>query len=312
MTQNTESGKLAPDAAAAGDPELARICELGQLMTLSPQDLIAKLKSDTATTRLAEANAQDRPGGDPSQSVPAVAALASLASIVATLQRDPLPPLRPGHASHVPAPQPAPTSQSVAEKRESRPASSYGDRGLRQQTLAAALGLIAGLAAVAATLLWLGGWLGAIRKPKVGEPAPAIDASGQATVDAVPPSPTAKPGSVSRDDTNSPARHGAPGDPTTPAVGGTEPKPSVDNLVQEAVRRIESGDVAGARKLLAGVGNDPRGLAQFTLAETYDPNMLAAWGARDIAPDLAKAKALYGEALSLGYARAGERLNALK
>jgi hypothetical protein len=92
----------------------------------------------------------------------------------------------------------------------------------------------------------------------------------------------------------------------------TTPKPSPELLVQEAVRRIERGDVSGARDLLARVGNDPRGLVPFTLAETYDPNMLAAWGTRDIAPDIEKAKGLYAEALSLGYAGAGQRLDLLK
>jgi TPR repeat protein len=48
------------------------------------------------------------------------------------------------------------------------------------------------------------------------------------------------------------------------------------------------------------------------LAETYDPNMLAAWGIRGVAPDVPKAKALYGEALDLGNARARQRLDALQ
>jgi hypothetical protein len=89
-------------------------------------------------------------------------------------------------------------------------------------------------------------------------------------------------------------------------------EPSPEPLVQEAMRRIESGDLLGARDLLASAGNDPRGLVPFTLAETYDPNMLAAWGARDIIPDVEKAKALYSQALSLGYAPAKRRMDFLE
>ena len=50
----------------------------------------------------------------------------------------------------------------------------------------------------------------------------------------------------------------------------------------------------------------------FALAETYDPNMLAAWGTRGVAADVAKARALYRKALSLGAERAQVRLDALR
>jgi hypothetical protein len=82
--------------------------------------------------------------------------------------------------------------------------------------------------------------------------------------------------------------------------------------VQEARQRIESGDVTGARDLLANAEADPSGLVLFTLAETYDPNMLAAWGMRGIGSDIEKARALYAAALSLGYVAARPRLDALQ
>jgi hypothetical protein len=90
------------------------------------------------------------------------------------------------------------------------------------------------------------------------------------------------------------------------------PKPSPEALVQEATRRIARGDVSGARDLLAGADNDPRGFVPFILAETYDPNMLAAWDTHDVTPDIEKAKGLYGEALSLGYGAARRRLDLVK
>ncbi len=57
---------------------------------------------------------------------------------------------------------------------------------------------------------------------------------------------------------------------------------------------------------------DRRARRSFALAETYDPNMLAAWGTRGVAADVAKARALYRKALSLGAERAQVRLDALK
>ena len=50
----------------------------------------------------------------------------------------------------------------------------------------------------------------------------------------------------------------------------------------------------------------------FALAETYDPNMLAAWGTRGIAADVTKAKSLYFKARDLGVSRAQVRLEQLR
>ena len=62
-----------------------------------------------------------------------------------------------------------------------------------------------------------------------------------------------------------------------------------------------NGDVVGAREMLAAA-EDGRGLVSFALAETYDPNMLAAWGTRGVAGDIARARALCRKALELGVA----------
>ena len=55
-----------------------------------------------------------------------------------------------------------------------------------------------------------------------------------------------------------------------------------------------------------------QGAVSFALAETYDPNMLAAWGTRGVTADPAKARALYQKAFDLGMARAQYRLDALR
>ena len=64
--------------------------------------------------------------------------------------------------------------------------------------------------------------------------------------------------------------------------------------------------------MLAAAEEGSQGPVTFALAETYDPNMLAAWGSRGVAADVAKARALYRKALNLGVANAQNRLEALK
>ena len=86
----------------------------------------------------------------------------------------------------------------------------------------------------------------------------------------------------------------------------------IDGLLAQATERIESGDIAGAREMLAGADDSGQGGVSFALAETYDPNMLAAWGTRGVAADAAKARALYQKAFGLGMARAQNRLDALR
>jgi TPR repeat protein len=97
-----------------------------------------------------------------------------------------------------------------------------------------------------------------------------------------------------------------------PAPRLVDPKKRLDELLAQAARRIESGDVIGAREVLSGSEDGAQGSVSFALAETYDPNMLAAWGSRGVAADVAKARALYRKAFSLGLPRAQTRLEALK
>ena len=91
-----------------------------------------------------------------------------------------------------------------------------------------------------------------------------------------------------------------------------EVRARLDDLLAQASHRVESGDVAGAREMLAPAEEGSEGPAMFALAETYDPNMLAAWGSRGVAADVARARALYRKALNLGVANAQHRLEALR
>jgi hypothetical protein len=85
----------------------------------------------------------------------------------------------------------------------------------------------------------------------------------------------------------------------------------VEEVLAQADRRRVSGDITGAREILEAAEGGAQGPVTFALAETYDPNMLAAWGSRGVAGDAERAKALYRKALQLGYPRASMRLEAL-
>lgn len=85
-----------------------------------------------------------------------------------------------------------------------------------------------------------------------------------------------------------------------------------DETVIEARSMLADGDVLAARALLskAVAARDPDGV--FLMAETYDPNILAAHRARGVGSDTERARALYMAAKNLGHTRAGARLEALR
>jgi hypothetical protein len=86
----------------------------------------------------------------------------------------------------------------------------------------------------------------------------------------------------------------------------------VEEILTRAARRVSNGDVAGARDILAAGEDGAPGPVMFALAETYDPNMLSAWGTRGVVSNVVKATLLYRKALKLGINRARARLEALE
>src|SRR4029453_12643396 len=96
------------------------------------------------------------------------------------------------------------------------------------------------------------------------------------------------------------------------ARAGAPSKGRGDELLTHAPQRLESGDVIGAREMLAGADDGAQGAISFALAETYDPNMLAAGGTGGVGAAAAKARALYRKASGLGVSRAQNRLDALR
>jgi hypothetical protein len=101
--------------------------------------------------------------------------------------------------------------------------------------------------------------------------------------------------------------------PVIPAARFVDPnKARIEELLAQASRRFENGDVIGAREMLADADDGTQGAISFALAETYDPNILAAWGIRTAVADAAKARELYEKASGLGVVRAQNRLDALR
>jgi hypothetical protein len=211
------------------------------------------------------------------------------------------------------------------------------ERWFRQQLGAALLGLVAGLMIVVPTVLWLSGWF---EPPKgAGRPQTATAASvvkipaepkaSEIRTVTVQVRPVDKPaegaaqfiaGSVEppRPVPAQPRQVAAPPPPpvepvsTASAARLLDPIARLEELLTESARRIESGDVTGAREILAGADDGSQGAVLFALAETYDPNMLAAWGSRGVAADVPRARALYRRAVGLGVARAQARLEGLQ
>lgn len=99
---------------------------------------------------------------------------------------------------------------------------------------------------------------------------------------------------------------------TTTANAGTQTDLTARLPTMEDVKTaIEAGKVQEARRALAQLATSGNGQAVFALAETYDPNMLAAWAITNIPADPAKARMFYSMALSRGIKSARQRLMAL-
>jgi hypothetical protein len=208
-----------------------------------------------------------------------------------------------------------------------QPLAQDNDRWFRQQMCAAVLGLIAGLMIVVPAVLWLSGFF----SPQRSETAAAREVPAAANARTAPrvpvrPADAARPVEKSPEseaqfvkgngEQPNPAPVEAKSPPLVPMIAAArliDPNQArIDGLLAQATERIESGDIAGAREMLSSADDSGQGGVSFALAETYDPNMLAAWGTRGVAADATKARALYQKAFDLGVARAQNRLDALR
>jgi hypothetical protein len=237
------------------------------------------------------------------------------------------PPLEPGHDDE-PMPIPSTWRQPLARD---------DDRWFHQQICATILGLIAGLMLVVPALLWLSGFCSPQRRETAAARAVPAAADTRTAPEAKVadvkalrvPVRTGEPARLAEESPDNKARSvggnveqpnpapvegkSSPPIPIFAAARPIDPKQAhIDGILAQTAERIESGDVAGAREILAGADDGGQGAVSFALAETYDPNMLAAWGTRGMAADATKARALYRKAFALGVARAQSRLDALR
>jgi hypothetical protein len=197
------------------------------------------------------------------------------------------------------------------------PAVSDDQRWYRQQMGAAFLGLVAGLMIVVPSVLWLSGRIGPL---KLGGPAEhevaalSGDKGGDIKTIKVQVRPVEKrvESAAQYVTRPPPERQSTETVSLTASDARMAEARRVEEILAQAVRRVSSGDVLGARDMLAAAEDGAQGPVTFALAETYDPNMLAAWGSRGVTSDVVRARALYRKALELGVSKANMRLEALK
>jgi hypothetical protein len=108
--------------------------------------------------------------------------------------------------------------------------------------------------------------------------------------------------------------------PAVVAPQRVEPAPApersrADELMAQARRLIENGEIMAARELLQAAETTSSGPLSFMLAETFDPSMLAIWQVKPdgvIVANPERARALYIRARDLGEARAQQRIDWLR
>jgi len=176
---------------------------------------------------------------------------------------------------------------------------------IRFQFAMALLGFIGGLVLVVPLVLWILPKHASIFPGATAAQPPVVAAQIVATEPVAAPSLVSRPSIAVRDDAQ--------------AVGGGEigvalgPVSSGNaNPVEVARGLIRSGDILGARRILGRPELGQSGQALFMLAETYDPNVLAALGATDVHAETSMARRYYEAALSEGVAAASPRLEALQ
>lgn len=86
----------------------------------------------------------------------------------------------------------------------------------------------------------------------------------------------------------------------------------VEALLDDARRLIGDGDFRTARSVLEDQSVATLPEARFLLAETYDPNYLAARGVRSVRAEVPRALELYREALAGGVEAARQRISGLR
>lgn len=96
-----------------------------------------------------------------------------------------------------------------------------------------------------------------------------------------------------------------------PEAGAEQSGPQAVRLLARANLLLDQGNIGAARNMLDRAAALGSAEALFWLAETYDPLLLPARNAVGTQSDIAKARALYGQALAAGISEAKLRLESL-
>jgi len=100
--------------------------------------------------------------------------------------------------------------------------------------------------------------------------------------------------------------------PVAPAPVVLSETAKAEALLEDARRLVGDGDFRTARSVLEDQLVSSMPAARFLLAETYDPNYLAARGVRSVRAEVPRAMELYRLALDGGIEAARQRINALR
>lgn len=303
---------------ATGTPTNAELASLSAIMagTQMVRKPLPRFRDELATLHYARTQAQVIQAPMPEQAQPT-----GSRAMVPSAAAHAIAPVASGSSTSAPYAQPAANTFDTHHDDEPMPIPSTWrekprhdeDRPFARQLGAALMGLAAGLVVVVPAVLWLTGVIG----PQGKRAETVASRSSERPVAKIrpiePPAESATfysnetPGTVASD----------PGPVTTASMARVStPVPidagqQIEQVLVVARQKIDGGDVAAARDLLAGEDAGSAAIA-FALAETFDPNMLAAWGSRGVTADVQRARALYGRALDLGYGRAMARLDALR
>ncbi len=200
-----------------------------------------------------------------------------------------------GHARR----QPSGADRSLAEALRAKAARNETSASFRYQVLVGLGAFVGGLAMVVPAVLWLATQRAPQHMPKGLTPA----SLSTATIA----------------ETGPPALIKAPAlaDRAAPSAVTDEPRrkqpPALEHEALVIARQlICTVDVAGARRLLAAEDLAQHGEARFMLAETYDPNVLAALGLTGVMAEASTALRHYEAARTLGIEAAARRLEQLR
>ena len=96
-----------------------------------------------------------------------------------------------------------------------------------------------------------------------------------------------------------------------PPAAEAQETPEATRLIARARALLGQGNIGAARIVLERAAETGNAQASFTLAETYDPVILSAWGTYGTRGDATKAREFYAKAHAGGILDAKDRLERL-